>query len=455
MPKNILQDVIPPEKRSIRNIPVPSRSPRGGARKKAAPAVEREEAPIRETAPVEPPLPPTPPKVETYSEYRNGGRKPSKKVMWFSIGLAVVIVLIALSSFFQSALVKIVPRQESVSLAGETLSASKDGAGGAMPFEIMRVTKQTGEVVPATGEEEVERKASGQIVIYNDFDTNSQRLIRNTRFETPEGLIYRIDESVVVPGQRTVNGEVVPGSVEVTVYADEPGEKYNIPLADFTIPGFEGDPRFDDMYARSKTPMTGGFVGVMKTVSEQDMAGARARIAEKLEPELVADLESQLPDNFVAWEGGYFFSYSDMPQSGGGGDSVQVNQEGVLYAIVFNKNLLGSYIAGRFAPNFPNGQVEILDLEAVPFAITEKDKFSPETGVNFDFTMNGNVTLVASFDESAVKQDLVGKPRKDIHTILANYTGIEEAQAVVRPFWKRTFPGNPDDIRIERNIGGE
>ena len=33
-----------------------------------------------------------------------------------------------------------------------------------------------------------------------------------------------------------MDGKNIPGSVDVKVYANEPGEKYNIGLSDFTIP---------------------------------------------------------------------------------------------------------------------------------------------------------------------------------------------------------------------------
>jgi len=64
------------------------------------------------------------------------------------------------------------------------------------------------------------------------------------------------------------NGKTVPGSIEVTVYADEPLSKYNIGLTDFTVPGFKGAPQFETFYARSKTPMTGGFTGMEPVVEE-------------------------------------------------------------------------------------------------------------------------------------------------------------------------------------------
>ena len=170
-----------------------------------------------------------------------------------------------------------------------------------LSYEIMTIEKTDSKKIAATGREEIEEKASGKIVIFNDFNTSSQRLIKNTRFETPEGLIYRINKSIIVPGQKTEGGKTVPGSIEATVYADEAGEKYNIGLTDFTIPGFEGSPRFDSFYARSKTEMAGGFAGERLSANPDELKKAQDELRTELKKQLMAEAFSQIPDEFYPW----------------------------------------------------------------------------------------------------------------------------------------------------------
>ena len=192
---------------------------------------------------------------------------PSRFGLWIIVGVSILVLFFGFSLLFSGAKLVVIPKQRSV-LVDATFEAFKTPRVGALGYEIMTIEIEGTNEVYANTEEFVEEKASGKITIYNNFNTSKQRLIKNTRFETPEGLIYRINESTVVPGQRIENKKVVPGSVEVVVYADEVGEKYNMGLGDFTIPWFKGDPRFDDFYARSKTEMTGGFVGEKKIVSK-------------------------------------------------------------------------------------------------------------------------------------------------------------------------------------------
>src|SRR5690606_4341274 len=125
---------------------------------------------------------------------QNSGRIPSycrnlfsRMGTWVACFGAILLVIFALISLVSGATITVRPHIETVSAAGREFSASYDPLSeDAVPFQIITVSKSAGKEVTATGEEEVERKASGEITIFNDFDTNEQRLIRNTRFETPE-----------------------------------------------------------------------------------------------------------------------------------------------------------------------------------------------------------------------------------------------------------------------------
>ena len=217
-----MRDMIPP-KRSIRNIPIDR------AKKETQPLQEsHDENTNTEEAPV-PPRRPRRPRNRALG-YRRRSRMP--KVLGLIIGgvLVIIIVFFVLSAVFAGATVTVTPREAEISVDG-TFTARTEPEIGELAFDVISVEKEVSREVNPTGEELIERPASGNIVVFNDFSEKEQRLINNTRFETPEGLIYRIPESIVVPGQYEKDGETLPGSIEVTVYADSPGEEYNIPLS--------------------------------------------------------------------------------------------------------------------------------------------------------------------------------------------------------------------------------
>jgi hypothetical protein len=464
MAKNILQDIVPPEKKSIRNIPVPNRG-RGSSYTPAPvpiPKVQKTstynepvyEAPIIERGSAVPEPANTwendSPKAYPYEDESNSGTFGNKKVIWASIIVAIFIVAFAVASLFNSATVTVTPNQKTVTAVATTVfTAKKEPAQGELAFQVVKVTKSAGIDVPATGEEKVERKASGTLVIYNNFDANQQRLIKNTRFQNSDGLTYRINESAVVPGKKTVSGTVVPGSVEVTVYADEAGDKYNIGKTDFTIPGFKGDPKFKDIYARSKTDMTGGFVGTVKKVSDADGTKAKNDIHNTLQADLKKEVMSQVPADFSLYNDAIFYTFKSLPQTGSGGSTVTLNEEGTIYGILFNSKVLAGFIASKLAPDLTKSDVSISSDESLRLTIKDKQTLDPENLNTISFTLNGPINFLSQFDSEKLKADLVGQPKANLNTILANYPAIKKANASIHPIWKSSFPTNVKDITIK------
>jgi len=462
MAKNILQDIVPPEKRSIRNIPIPNKSNRTNSFQTDVKQIKQKEEffempkhanstkeifqPKKSKEPVDA-LPHAYP-------YEDGEIKVSffssrKKAILIAVGLAIVIVGLAISSLFNGATVTVVPKgKQAVASTQTVFTAKKEATAGELGFQILTIAKTAGKEVAATGEEKVERKASGTITVFNSTDTSQQRLIKNTRFETPEGLIYRVNESVVIPGSITVAGKVIPGSVDVTVHADEAGEKYNVGKKDFTIPGFKGDPRFKTVYARSKTDMTNGFIGTVKKVSDSDAAKAKGELHATLAEQLKKDVESQLPADFIVFDDGLFYSYTSLAQTGGSNSSATINEEGILRAIIFNRSSFAKQVAQTIAPTVANTDVAMLGVEGLAFAIKDKTTLDSTNLTTLSFTLTGTINFLSQFDENKLKTDLTNKKRGDLSSILQNYPSIKQANAVIRPFWKSTFPSEDADIKI-------
>lgn len=375
-------------------------------------------------------------------------RKASSRFgLWVIALVSILILIFGFSFLFSGAKLIITPKQRTVLIDAE-FEAFKVPSVNELGYKIMTIEKEGSQEVTPSGREFVKEKASGKIIVYNNFSSSSQRLIKNTRFETPEGLIYRINKSIVVPGQKTENGKIVPGSLEVTVYADEEGERYNITLTDFTIPGFKGDPRFDDFYARSKTEMIGGFVGEKKIVSETDEEQARGEIQGRLKTGLLKEVFSQKPEGFEIYEDGVFITYSAL-SDGEKGESVIVREKAILYGILFEQGAFAQFVARNTIAGFEgNDEVEILDSSTFIFSIIDKDEAEPWNDDEFSFELKGKANVVWSFEAEQLKNDLVGKSKEALQTVLTGYPSIDEAQIILRPFWRQTFPDNIKDIKI-------
>lgn len=387
-------------------------------------------------------------------------------ILWSATLLFGVLLVLSLLWIFEKATVKVVPAERTMELS-DTFTAFSSGGVGASPvrealatglsFQVMQSHGTETKTVKATGVEHVDRKASGTIVVYNNYSSASQRLITNTRFETPDGFIYRIHESVVVPGQKTFQGKKTPGSLEVIVYADEPGEKYSIGLTDFTIPGFKGLPQYKGFYARSKTPMTGGFSGIVKTISKEELEKLKDELRTSVTRKLLEDAETQKPERFVLFNKAVFidFSVANAEQKDVNENTVSVIGTGNLSGIMFDKEELEQQIGRKLIPTLGSDErVRIANLLELDFGFSNLNgenakalniAASPEVR----FTLNGKAHIVWVFDEEKLKMELMGKPKKNLSSILTGFPSIVKAKAVLRPFWKRSFPEDIRDIHIE------
>ncbi|MCK4918298.1 MAG: hypothetical protein KAS02_00730 [Candidatus Pacebacteria bacterium] len=413
-----LQDVTPP-KRTIHDIPVPNGKGRG-------------RNPI--------------------SDFKSDKKKKtsfSKKII-----IAVIFGLIAflLFSFLASSsvTVNVISRQLTKRTDASFIAVSSNETGG-IPFDVVMLDKTIVESIVATGEEEVNEKASGEIIVFNNFDFENQRLIKNTRFETSEGLVFRIQNSVVVPGQKEdSSGEVIPGSIEVTVYADQPGEEYNVGLKDFTIPGFEGTERFDKFYARSKTVMAGGFEGVKKVASEKDVENMQIQLGERLIAELTEEIKTQIPEGFVLYQNG-IFSETKFLGTKDMGDKVGVEEKVNVYAVIFNRGDLSKYVAENIIDNYDGADLIISNLDNLDFEIKNKDDVIPWVEERFVFSLKGECNFEWTFDEDDLKNDFVGKSKSSTNEILSRYPSIDSAEVIIKPFWKNSFPRSTGNIEIVLN----
>lgn len=470
MKKNIVQDVVFP-KRSIKEVTLPSRRakmnqiedtnpvPPVRPRPQTQPRTGREEVmrdePIvvgKIPTPTPPPQPPRPvqnPRAYNYEYDIDTPVKEKRTGLWIALAVFMVAVLFGVSALFTKATVYVEPHMQTVPV-DITLKAPKDPSSGEFGFQIVSATKSVDKTVPATSEEQTSLKASGTITIYNNASDKPQKLIANTRFENGDGLVYRIKDAVTVPGKQTQAGKTIPGSIDAVVYADQPGEKYNIGLSDFTLPGLKGDARYKDIYARSKTAMSGGFVGMMKKVDSAVLASATTELGESLKSSLSHDLKAQIPQNFITYDSAVSYVLEPISQVSGGADKeAKIVAKGTVYALIFDKALLSREIltAEKSSLNL-EGTAQVVNLETLTVTPKTQNVFKDKVD-SVDIGVTGDAKVSWVFDESMLKTDLMEMSKKDINTLLeSKYPSINKIKATIRPFWKMSFPKNPEKIEV-------
>lgn len=432
MTKNILQDVLTRERKSIRHVPLAHRS-RSDEEADEDILYEREELQIEESSSL----------------------SWQRIALWGIAFLFLILLGVALLTSFTGATVSVVPKTRLISVNYEFTAGR--GEGAKLRFVSLPISEIAEIAIQADTTKKVSEKATGVITIYNNFSDKPQRLIKNTRFETPEGLIYRIGSSVTIPGKTQAGGKTVPGSMETAVTADTPGAEYNIPQTDFTIPGFRTDPaRFAGFYARSKTKMSGGFDGVMKIPSDVALLSARASLRETVGKRIAEAKQSSVPQGYVLFNGAIATKSESLPPEAKDGNMSMVKEQAVGTAFLFKDEDIAREIAVAAIPKFDNLPVEIPALKNLTFELREPTNGDLAKTQTIRFTLKGEAQVVWLYDEYKLQEALFGKPRDEIAAILSNFPAIERADFVLRPFWSRRFPKNLKKISIEKvstNVG--
>jgi len=401
--------------------------------------------------------------------------KTNKRWLYIALGIGAVVVLssIALSLLFAGATVTVFPKQDTI-VVNATFTAEKDPTNGVLPIQQIVLERTATRAVAALGEESVEERASGNITIYNEYSDTPQRLIKNTRFQSSGNLIYRIRESVEIPGKK-VDGSA--GSIEVKVFAEEPGDTYNIGPDTFTIPGFAGLPQEEKVYAKSGEEFSGGFVGVRRSVNEAERTETLKQLETQLRDELLAAAftSSDNPEGYHLFKESIFFEFNALPDEIADSDQVTLSLSGKLHGILFPEDEFAKRVAQVTLSSYNDSPLRIENLEDFTVSVSpevSEPEFEEEVGIGeapetleretveqpwlasaFKVSVQGKAHFIWEFDEKSLAEYFAGKDKDILQMplqggILEGYPGIDRLEVSIRPFWKGSFPESAEDILI-------
>jgi len=400
------------------------------------------------------------PEIIRVKKSPNWQRKPlnPRFVIWLIAIICLLSLFFGISIIFSSAKIIITPKTEKILFTDDLYTAKLNSLNAQdLSFEVLKVSQTASETVDATEEKEVNQKASGIIIIYNNYSTVSQRLINNTRFEANNGKVYRINSSVVVPGYKKVDGKIIPGSIEATVYADQAGEEYNLKLADlegdFKIPGFKGDPRYEGFYARLKEDIIGGYIGKQWIIADTLRSSAQDSLKIKLKEQLLKELYAVKPENYLIFNDSYSVNYINLSDSSLDNNQVKINMQGDLNAVVFNNLKLAKYIAEKKISDFDGLPTEFVPSDNLVTTFKAKDSTDLWKNSVIEVKLSGEAIIKWLNDYEALKKDFAGKKETDFENLVMKYkNSIDKIEVIFSPVWTRYIPDNLDKIIIQEQI---
>lgn len=437
-----LQDIRRPEPARERTYPTPQRASQDIAPRR--PVVE--EQPMSR----EPILDPDLATIDIID-----GKATKRKRLIISVLISVVILGAAfgVNLLLGGATVTVYPKFKDVSVQA-TFTAYAEPKAGELSYELLALDATGERQVTASGQEHVSERAVGKIFIYNTQSV-TQRLIKNTRFESPDGLIYRIQESVEVPAATTKDGKVAPGVISTDVFADGTGEQYNVSPSRFTVPGLKGSDQFNAVYGESTEAFTGGFEGDRYIIDDAELEAAKQALHLELRNSLLEKLKTSRPSGFVLYDSAVTFTFESLPSTAYGDSMATIKEKAYLHVPLFKESEYASYIAESTIPGYEDEPVELTDpltltyrYESATATVSDISKQSEIT-----FTLGGTTRVVWQFDATMLSTDLVGLSKNGLSNVLSGYPAIERAESDIKPFWAQSFPDTSKEIEIVTVIG--
>lgn len=380
-------------------------------------------------------------------EYYEPARKKSvssKKII-YGLGIAVfcAVVFWAGTAIFAHADISLrfqkTPWQDA-----SLVTASIDPNVGAIKAQIFNPVKSATPLFPASGKSQVSYKAEGKMTIYNAYSSKAQQLVATTRFETPDGKVFRLKAQVTVPGANIQDGKIIPSSIYADVIADKPGAEYNVgPVDKLTVPGFKGSPKFDGFYGKLETQIKGGFVGIRQVPTEADILIAKAKTTELLKAAFGASFLDTISGGLTILDGASSFEITkltvDTATDKDGNFSVLGQAK--FTAIGFRESDLRGVLAGKARKQDPNASFEKLNLKY--------SKVIPDFkrgAVTFEVDSDGVIT--PAFDSDDFRTSILGKQSADVKDMISKLPELSDGKMSLSPVWLSRVPTAPGRIKI-------
>ncbi len=367
---------------------------------------------------------------------------------------AVVIVGFFVFTVIPRATIEIIPNKEKVTFEID-LVVSKGVSKlnfdeGTIPAEGVSVEVNHEQEFLSSGKETREEKAQGTITIYNQYSSSPQTLVETTRFISQEGKVFRTAKTVVVPGAVIEEGKILPSSIDADVVAVEGGTEYNIGPSTFSIPGFKGTPKYTAFYAKSSSSMSGGFIGEVKVVTEEDVKRAREALRTELTKKVSQEFDEKKPEGFVFLDGAKREDEGETTftkNAGDAADAFTIKGTKKVSALLFREGDVREFVAKVVASRLKDISLFTKGSETLRYEVMNADF---EKGI-VRLRVAVEEELIPVIDAERIKRDLKGKSEVEVRKYFAeDRPDIERAKVTFFPrFFVRRVPSSERNIEVE------
>ncbi|OGB73554.1 hypothetical protein A3K24_01750 [candidate division Kazan bacterium RIFCSPHIGHO2_01_FULL_44_14] len=315
---------------------------------------------------------------------------------------------------------------------------------------FVEVSRENVSTFNATGEENNGKKATGKITVLN-YTTTIQGLLVNTRFQSANGLVFRLNGEVLVPPIRSGS----PGRAAVDATADGGGTKYNVTQGTkLTVPGL-GEAGKTAVVGEVAGAFTGGTDEITKVVSEEDIEKGKEAAAKDIFAAAETELREQLKRGEELSSSLLQNDIIDAVPSASPGakrDQFEVRVRSRSWAIAINQGDLTKAVVASAAFEVPEGkQVTKQTVERAEISVVESNFLNHR--INLIVKLDGRIG--PQLDTDALAVQLANKSLADGQKLLQGMTEITSGSIEMWPTFLTHTPLLPNNIRVQVIYLGE
>ncbi len=372
------------------------------------------------------------------------------------IALTLIIVLIALLAgaayvyfYLPTAKLTLTLRTESITndakITVSTAVTSPDSSTNQIPGKKYETDMEDSLKAPATGEKDVGRKAQGTITLYNTYQT-TPRTIVPSRFQTADGKVFHSSEAVALPGYTdTGGGNKTPGTVTLSVEAEEAGEQYNIGPTTFTLPAL--DPNLKkEIYGKSSTAMVGGTSEMAKVVSEDDLKAAENTLIGRMKDKAVAAFHDADYTIVPAGSNVEILEYEPKPAKDEKATEFSLKIKAKLTFIAFKSADLQTVATDDLKNVLPSDKFVVGDETGdISYELSEDNIASGSMVIYY----HENKRFTPLIAKDKIKVEVAGMTADEAKAKLGGQENVIGVAVDFWPFWVRRLPTDVNRITVD------
>lgn len=452
MPRRV-EDIRPNEHRSIRDVS----TVRTSRREHVADTItkSRSEVPIHRIK--------ASPKNTNIESPNLNSKSRTLKIKWLSITLGIFIIIASAgyfaSTLYSKATFTITPKVVPVVVNGSKTyiaepSDTAKNKDGVLTYRVMTLRSSATTTVPAIDGAQIKTKATGKIVLYNSNSDKPVKLIAGTRLSGENSQIYHLTSTLSIPAYTKSAGAIIPGKINASIVADQAGQNYNISKTsvgkgDFKIIAYKGSPKYDTIYGRILTDISGGYLGFKKTIEPKTLAEVTNALKDKLSSSLITQAKAAVPDGYILYDNNYLSVIGNPIVGDNKLGTATVIGQGTLYAILLPINsFVDTLVENQTKTLFGNFAYKSPGLEKLEVVINNIKDFNPDKKPSLIIHAKGNIKLIGIIPKEEIKAKLAGISLSLTEGVFRSYNQvIESGTGELVPPWAKV-PKDTSRINI-------